>query len=283
MQRKPEWLKVKLPGGENYSKVKGILKGSSLHTVCEEAKCPNIAECFGSRTATFMILGDVCTRNCLYCNVKHGKPERPDKDEPGKVAKAVNNLGLGHAVITSVTRDDLEDYGSGAFESTVLEIRRQNPGTKIELLIPDFKGDEKSLIKVIRSGPDVIGHNIEVAEKLFPMLRPQGNYKLSLRLLRMVKEISSRQNTKSGFMIGLGETRQEIIKTIEEIMEAGADFLTIGQYLQPRRGLAEVKKFYTPKEFDELKQYGMRLGFKNVESGPLVRSSYRASKNQFLF
>ncbi len=278
MQRKPGWLKVELGGGEEYNNISRLIRNKSLHTICEEAKCPNKAECFSNGTATFLILGENCTRNCLYCNVNHKKPTMPDFDEPRKIAEAVKELGLKYVVITSVTRDDLDDYGAGSFCSTVSFLRKLSPDTRIELLIPDFKGNEKMLGRVIDSGPDVLGHNIEVTENIFNELRPLGDYRLSLSLLKNIKKISPEQRTKSGLMVGLGESKEDIIKTMNCLRDSGVDFLTIGQYLQPRKDLVGVKKYYSPKEFAELKKIGISLGFSYVESGPLVRSSYRADR-----
>lgn len=278
MQRKPDWLKVKLPKGENYCKVMSKLNKGGLHSVCEEAKCPNIGECFSYGTATFLILGDRCTRNCLYCNVSSGKPCLVDYNEPKELAKCVKELGLKYVVITSVTRDDMEDGGAEIFSECVKEIKKNCPDTKVELLIPDLKGDIDSLKIIVDSKPDVLGHNIEVVENIFDSLRPGGNYGVSLELLKNVKQINPKQKTKSGLMLGLGENKKEIIKTMKDLIKSDVDFFTIGQYLQPRKDLAEVKKFYTPKEFDELRKIGLELGFKHVESGPLVRSSYRADK-----
>ena len=276
MQRKPEWLKVKLLCGKEFNKVSNMLKDSKLHTICEEARCPNKAECYGHGTATFLILGKNCTRNCLYCNVNHGKPESVNESEPKNIAAFVNKLNLNYVVITSVTRDDLEDQGSKQFAKTISGIKNQSIETKVELLIPEM--DEENLRLITNSKPDVLGHNIEVVKSLFLKLRPQGNYEESLELLRIIKKISPKQKTKSGLMIGLAETKEEIIKAMKDLRNSNVDFLTIGQYLQPRKDLSEVKKFYTPQEFEELKKIALELGFEHVESGPLVRSSYRADK-----
>lgn len=278
MHRKPSWLKVKIPCGRNFAKLNNTIKNNNLNTVCHSAKCPNIAECFGNGTATFMILGDKCTRGCIYCNIERGNPCKVDEEEPKRVADAVRKLGLKYAVITSVTRDDLKDGGADIFFKTVNEIRKSNDKTKIELLIPDLKGDEQSLKKIIEAKPDVLGHNIEAAENLFKKLRPLGSYQLSLKLLKNIKKINPKQKTKSGLMVGLGETTEEAIKTMRDLRNSEADFLTIGQYLQPRKELAEVKKFYSPEEFDKFKKVGAKMGFEHIEAGPLVRSSYRADK-----
>ncbi len=278
MRRHPDWLKVKIGGGEKFVKIKSLLRNAKLHTICEEAKCPNIAECFGCGTAVFLILGDTCTRNCGYCNVKHGKPLPLNQDEPRDVAESVKKLDLKYTVITSVTRDDLVDGGASVFHETVKEIKKLNKNCKVEVLIPDFKGSKGALKKVIDAQPDVINHNIEVVEELFPEIRPEGNYRTSLDVLKNIKTIDKDMKTKSGFMAGLGENKEQILKTMQELREADVDFLTIGQYLQPTRQHAEIKKYYTPGEFNEFKKIALALGFKHVESGPLVRSSYHAEK-----
>lgn len=273
---KPEWLKVKIPSGEVYNKIKSLLEGST-HTICEEAKCPNVAECWGKGTATFLILGDTCTRNCKYCNVKHGTPSKVDGKEPEKIARIVKKLGLKYVVITSVTRDDLKDGGARTFKQTIKAIRKLTDA-KVEVLTPDFKGDTPALRSVLSAEPDVFAHNIETVERLFPKIRPEANYKRSIIFLKRIKEIDPKQTTKSGLMIGLGETKKEIIKTMRTLRLIKVDILTIGQYLQPRPDLAKVEKYYTPEEFNELKKTAYELGFKHVESGPLVRSSYHAEE-----
>lgn len=274
----PDWLKVKIPGGKEYSNMKKLLRKSKLHTICEEAKCPNIAECFGNSTAVFLILGDVCTRNCKYCNVKNGMPLPLNPDEPHDVALSVKELGLDYVVITSVTRDDLSDGGASVFYDTVKEVRNIHPDCKIEVLIPDFIGKTSSLNKVIESKPDVINHNIEVVKNLFPYIRPEGNYRVSINLLKEIKEFDNKIKSKSGFMVGLGENKYEVIKTIKDLSNAKVDFLTIGQYLQPSKKHVEIKKYYTPQEFKDLKKIALNMGFKHVESAPLVRSSYHAKE-----
>ena len=278
MRRHPDWLKVRIGGGDKFVKMKSLLRNAKLHTICEEAKCPNIAECFGSGTAVFLILGDICTRNCRYCNVKHGKPLSLNPDEPKDVAESVEQLGLKYVVITSVTRDDLEDGGASVFYDTVKEIKKLNNNCKVEVLIPDFKGSKKALKKVAESQPDVINHNIEVARELFSEIRPEGDYKTSVELLKNIKQINNTAKTKSGFMIGIGENKDQIIKTMKDLRDADVDFLTIGQYLQPTKNHAEIKKYYTPEEFNDFKKIALNMGFKHVESGPLVRSSYHAEK-----
>ena len=278
MRRHPDWLKVKIGGGKDYVKIKSMLRDAKLHTICEEARCPNIAECFGRGTAVFLILGNICTRNCRYCNVKHGKPFSLNPNEPKDVAHSIKELGLRFAVITSVTRDDLEDGGASVFYNTVKEIKNLNNNCKIEVLIPDFGGSEEALKKVVDSKPDVVNHNIEVAEELFPEIRPEGSYKVSLEVLKNIKKIDKNVRLKSGFMVGLGENKEQIVKTMQNLRDSDVDFLTIGQYLQPTRNHAELKKYYTPEEFDEFKKTAIDLGFKHVESGPLVRSSYHAEE-----
>jgi len=274
--RKPSWLKVRLPGGEKYSAIRGMMRGSHLHTVCEEAKCPNLGECWKSGTATFMILGDTCTRACGYCNVRSGVPGKVDDDEPKKVARAVRKMGLKYAVVTSVTRDDLPDGGAGIFAETIREIRKTNPRCRIEVLIPYLEG--KALRKVLDAGPGVLSHNIEVVRRLFPQARPKGDYEKSLRLLENVKLSRPNILTKSGFMLGLGETEREIAETMKDLRKAKCDLLTIGQYLQPARRHLPVRKYYHPDEFRKLRKAGEKMGFLHVEAGPLVRSSYMAER-----
>jgi len=276
MRRHPDWLKVRIGGGDNYSQVKTLLRSAKLHTICEEAKCPNIAECFGSGTAVFLILGNICTRNCHYCNVTHGTPGSINDTEPSDIAESVKTLGLKYVVVTSVTRDDLADGGASVFYETVQAIRRANQECTIEVLIPDFKTDEAAIQKVIDAAPDVINHNIEVVEDLFPQMRPQGSYPRSLKVLKTLKTKGRTIPTKSGLMIGLGESIEQILATLHDLRDARVDFLTIGQYLQPTRNHASIKKYYTPEEFLELKTTALQLGFAHVESGPLVRSSYHA-------
>ena len=280
MRRHPDWLKVKIPGGERYAKMKQLLRGAKLHTICEEAKCPNIAECFECGTAVFLILGDICTRNCRYCNVSHGSPSALNPSEPVDVAESVKKLGLKYAVITSVTRDDLSDGGASVFAETIREVKSLNPDCKIEVLIPDFKGDESALKTVMDASPDVVNHNIEVVKQLFPKIRPQGNYDTSIRVLSNIKKIDNDIKSKSGFMVGLGENKDQIVKTMKDLRATNVDFLTIGQYLQPSKDHAPIIKYYTPSEFEDFKEIGIKLGFNHVESGPLVRSSYHAERAQ---
>ena len=274
---KPEWLKVKIGSGEEYNKVKGILSSKGLHTVCQEASCPNLGECFSRGTATFLILGDICTRNCRYCDVKNGKPLKTNPYEPKRVAEAVRDLNLKYVVITSVTRDDLKDGGARTFKETINEIRKIS-NAKIEVLTPDFKGDTHSIRTVLSAEPDVFGHNIETVERLFPAIRPEADFKRSMIFLKRIKEIDPKQITKSGLMIGLGETKEEIIKTMRTLRMTNVDILTIGQYLQPRKDLEPVHKYYTPEEFKEFEELGYSFGFRFVKSGPLVRSSYMAEE-----
>lgn len=277
-RRHPNWLKIKIGSGENYVKMKSLLRNAKLHTICEEARCPNIAECFGKGTAVFLILGNICTRNCKYCYVKHGTPFPLNIKEPRDVAESVKKLDLNYVVITSVTRDDLEDGGASVFCDTIREVKKLNKDCKIEVLIPDFKGNIEALRKIIDIKPDVINHNIEVVEDLFPKIRPEGDYLTSLRVLKNVKKFDKNIFSKSGFMIGLGESKKQIIKTMHDLKNVDIDFLTIGQYLQPSGKHCEIKKYYTPYEFNELREIGFELGFKHVESGPLVRSSYHAAE-----
>ncbi len=275
---KPDWLKVRLPGGRNYSSVLKTLRLLNLNTVCEEARCPNIGECFDKKTATFMILGRVCTRRCRFCSVERGKPKEVDKEEPIRVASAIKRLGLNYVIITSVTRDDLEDGGAGHFAETVKAIRENNFDSIIELLIPDFLGKIDSLNKVIAVRPDVIGHNLETTESLTKRIRDKrAGYARSLSLLRYIKE-EGKIITKSGLMVGLGESWEEIISTLRDLRECEVDIVTIGQYLPPTRSHPPVAKFYTEEEFHRLNNIGKEMGFKGFFSAPLARSSYQAKE-----
>lgn len=278
MRRHPDWLKVKIGGGETYHQVKMLLRSAKLHTICEEAKCPNIAECFGSGTAVFLVLGNICTRNCRYCNVTHGIPRPLNDQEPRDIAESVKTLKLTYVVVTSVTRDDLPDGGSHAFYETIQEIRQINPSIRVEVLIPDFQGKKTSIQKVVDAAPDIINHNIEVVENLFPEIRPQGRYPRSLQVLKTIKMLDPNMKTKSGLMVGLGETNEQIHSTLADLRIAKVDFLTVGQYLQPTRHHVSIQKYYAPDEFQEIKKDALKLGFAHVESGPLVRSSYHAEK-----
>jgi lipoic acid synthetase len=273
---RPEWLKARVPGGENYRNIKETMRGLGLHTVCEEARCPNIGECWNNRTATFMILGNVCTRSCGFCAVLTGKPEELDTEEPYRVADAAKKMGLEHAVITSVNRDELPDGGASIFAATIREIRSQIPGCAVEVLTPDFKGDRDAIETVVDARPDTFNHNIETVPRLYPAVRPQAKYRRSLEVLRYAKELNPDGLTKSGFMVGLGEVEDELHQTMRDLREHDVDILTIGQYLRPSENHLPMSRYYTPKEFAELKKYGISLGFKHVESGPLVRSSYHA-------
>lgn len=276
-QRLPEWLKTRLPAGDNYLNIRRLLRSSELHTVCEEASCPNIGECFSQRTATFLILGDVCTRGCRFCNVENGVPLPLDFDEPERVAKAVKEMGLKHIVVTSVTRDDIPDGGASVYAMTISQIRKFNPESTIEVLIPDFKGSDDALNTVIRESPEVINHNIETVPRLYKTVRPGAQYEQSLKLLKTVSASSYPITVKAGLMAGLGEQFQEVVEVMKDIRNSGCDILTIGQYLSPTRNHLPVHRYYHPDEFKELKTIGMELGFKYIEAGPLVRSSYHAA------
>ncbi len=275
---RPEWLKVRLPSGENYFRLKGILRGLSLNTVCEEARCPNVAECWGQGTATFMILGDVCTRACGFCAVKTGLPQFLDRAEPSRVAEAVSAMGLDHAVVTSVNRDELADGGASIFAETIKAIRERRSATTIEVLIPDFKGSRSSLETVLAAGPDILNHNVETVPRLYKRVRPGASFTQSVELLRRVKEIAPRTVSKTGMMLGLGEDRDEVESVMLRLVsDAGVDVLTLGQYLQPTAEHLPVARFVHPDEFRELARRGSQMGFRHVEAGPLVRSSYHAS------
>jgi len=275
---RPDWLKVRLPSGDNYFRLKGILRGFSLNTVCEEARCPNVAECWGQGTATFMILGDVCTRACGFCAVKTGLPQYLDREEPARVAEAVSAMGLAHAVVTSVNRDELRDGGASIFASTIKAIRSRCPETTIEVLIPDFKGSRESLETVLTAGPDILNHNVETVPRLYKRVRPGANFAQSVELLRRVKKIAPGTVSKTGMMLGLGESMDEVEAVMRELAsDAAVDVLTLGQYLQPTPDHLPVVRFVHPDEFRELARRGMEMGFRHVEAGPLVRSSYHAA------
>jgi lipoic acid synthetase len=274
---KPSWLKVRLPAHGNFFQVSDILKKNHLQTICQSARCPNIAECWTARTATFLILGDTCTRNCGFCAVKKGKPLPVLEDEPVKVAEAVDSMGLDYAVVTSVTRDDLPDGGASVFARTIRAIKSRRPQTKVEVLIPDFGGDDEALAAVIAAGPDVLNHNLETTEFNYPRInRPVANYRRSLSVLENAGRMGAL--TKSGLMIGLGETGDEIGRALEDLRAVGCRLLTIGQYLQPTKDNPPVSRYYSPGEFEALRTRTLGLGFKEVTSGPLVRSSYRAHR-----
>lgn len=277
-QRKPDWLKVDLHTGENFSDVKKMMRGKKLHTVCEEAKCPNIYECWAQRTATFMILGDICTRACRFCAVKTGLPTELDREEPERVAEAVEQMGLKHVVITSVARDDLSDGGAEIFAETIRAVRKRSPFCDVEVLIPDFKGERESLQKVMDAKPDVLNHNMETVRRRSDRVRSKAKYDRSLELLRRAKEMQPDVPTKSSIMIGVGEEYDEILETMDDLRSVGCDIMTIGQYLQPSKKHLQIEKYYHPDEFKALKEEGTYRGFAHVESGPLVRSSYHANE-----
>ena len=277
--KRPDWLKVRAPGGKNYNELQMLMRDLALHTVCEEARCPNIGECWGHRTATFMILGDTCTRACGFCAVKTGRPGALDWGEPERVARAVQTMGLKHVVVTSVNRDDQPDGGSLIFAATIRKIRAYVPGCTVEVLTPDFEGVRSSLENVLRARPDVFNHNVETVERLTKAVRRRARYRRSLEVLRMAKEIVPGLCTKSGIMVGLGEMRAEITQTMQDLRTCDVDILTIGQYLRPTPQHLDVVRYYHPDEFAELKAEGLALGFKHVESGPLVRSSYHAHEH----
>lgn len=276
--KRPEWLKVKTSWGENYRRIKSLLARSNLHSVCQEANCPNISHCFEKGTATFLILGDICTRGCKFCDMKRGDPLPVNEDEPIRLAEAVKELKLQYVVITSVTRDDLPDGGASLFARTIREIKRSIPDCKVEVLIPDFAGSFESLKMVLEAKPDVLNHNMETVKRLYPIVRKGADYQRSLDLLSNVKKIDKGIITKSGMMLGLGERWEEVIFLMNDLKNAGCELLTIGQYLSPSETHLPVTKFYHPDEFAELKIIGERMGFAHVESGPLVRSSYHAKE-----
>lgn len=280
---KPEWLKVRAPGSENYLRLKGLMHELKLNTVCEDAHCPNIGECWHHGTATFMILGDVCTRACAYCAVAHGKPKALDIDEPRRVAEAVKAMGLKYAVITSVDRDDLPDGGAGIFAETIREIRVRMPETRVEVLIPDFKGEETALRSVLDARPDVLNHNTETVPRLYRMARSGGKYSRTLELLDRARTYAPAMATKTGVMVGLGEEQDELVQVFRDLRGVGVSILTIGQYLRPSPDHAVMTRYYHPDEFRELKRIAMELGFVHVESGPLVRSSYHAHEQADAF
>ena len=275
--RLPKWFRVPAPGSAKYRALKDLMRGLDLHTVCESARCPNIGECWNAGTATFMILGDVCTRRCGFCAVKTGRPQGLDREEPERVARAVQEMGLQHAVVTSVNRDELPDGGAGIFAETIAAIRRLCPRTKVEVLIPDFQGDGQALLAVINAAPDILNHNVETVPRLYKTMRPQAKYDQSLALLRRAKDLAPRMPTKSGIMVGAGETLAEARQTIRDIAERKTDILTVGQYLQPSAEHVPMARFYHPDEFADLKRFALAQGFRHVESGPLVRSSYHAA------
>jgi lipoic acid synthetase len=276
--RRPEWIKVRAPMGETYDWLKGLMRSKELHTVCEEARCPNIGECWGRGTATFLIMGDICTRSCQFCDVKTGRPLPLDWQEPMRVAMAVRAMNLRHAVITSVNRDERQDGGAPIFAMVIRRIRQLQPGCTVEVLTPDFKGSLDALKIVIDEGPDIFDHNVETVARLFKQIQPQDRYEYAMTTLANAKQLNSKQITKSGLMVGLGETFDEVVGTMRDLRSVGVDIFTIGQYLQPTQQHAPIVRYYTPGEFAEFKQIGLELGFRWVESAPLVRSSYNAER-----
>lgn len=277
VERRPDWLKVRIPTGETVAWLREMMRSKKLHTVCEEARCPNMAECWSAGTATFMILGDTCTRSCGFCAVKTGRPGTVDLDEPMHVAEAVMQMGVKHAVITSVNRDELVDGGSAIFAETIRQVRQTTPDVRVEVLIPDFKGNAESLQRIIDAHPDILNHNTETVPSLYRKVRPQGKYQWTLDLLQEAKRQG--MTTKTGIMLGLGESREELLQTMRDLAERKLDILTLGQYLQPTKKHLPVERFVTPEEFDELRIIGLNMGFRYVESGPLVRSSYHAERH----
>lgn len=275
--KRPEWLKVKLPTGKNYKDVFNLMRDSKLNTVCEEAKCPNLGECWNARTATFMILGDTCTRSCGFCNIKVGMPNELDLDEPRRVAESVEQLNLRHVVITSVNRDELKDGGASIFAETIRLIREKNQECTIEILIPDFKGDEDAFNIIMKNPPNILNHNLETVQHLYHAVRPQAKYERSLELIKWFKDKGLR--TKSGIMVGIGETYEQVIELMHDLRNYGCDILTIGQYLQPTKNHLPVQRYVTLEEFAKYKEEGLKMGFLAVESAPLVRSSYHADKH----
>ena len=276
-RRKPDWLKIKVPKGKEYIQVKDIVRKNSLHTICTSGKCPNMEECWGRGTATFMILGDICTRSCKFCAVKTGRPLPADWKEPERVAESVAKMGLKHAVITSVDRDDLEDGGAAIWAATVRAVKERNPGTTIETLVPDFRGIRKDLMTVIEAGPEVVSHNLETVKRLTPQVRIAALYQRSLEVIGWIA--GSGVRSKSGIMVGLGETEEEVYATMDDLRGVGCEVMTIGQYLQPTRKHLEVQEYVTPEKFERYRKAGYGKGFRHVESSPLVRSSYRAEKH----
>ncbi|HEY4305562.1 MAG TPA: lipoyl synthase [Gemmatimonadaceae bacterium] len=275
-ERKPSWLKVKAPGGPRYLQLKQLMRDLDLHTVCEEAHCPNVGECWEHGTATFMILGDVCTRNCAYCAVSHGRPPKYDISEPSRVADAIGEMRLQHAVITSVDRDDLPDFGAYIFAETIRQIKQRLPECSVEVLVPDFQGNEDSIRAVLEAEPDIYNHNTETVSRLYKKCRPGGRYERVMNIFRTAKRIAPHIPTKTGIILGMGETIEEVEAVMRDLREVDVDILTLGQYLRPSDSHIKLDRYVTPEEFRRLKEIGMAMGFKHVESGPLVRSSYHA-------
>jgi lipoyl synthase len=274
--RKPSWLKVKAPGGPNYLRLQTLMRDLDLHSVCEEAHCPNVGECWEHGTATFMILGDVCTRNCAYCAVAHGRPPKYDIAEPARVAQAIAEMGLQHAVITSVDRDDLPDFGAYIFAETIRQIHERIPGCSVEVLVPDFQGNEDSIRAVLEAKPEIYNHNTETVPRLYKKARPGGRYPRVMEIFRYAKRIAPDIPTKTGMILGMGETTEEVVTVMRDLRNVDVDILTLGQYLRPSDAHIALDRYYTPDEFRKLYEIGMEMGFRHVESGPLVRSSYHA-------
>ncbi|MDE0608936.1 MAG: lipoyl synthase [Anaerolineaceae bacterium] len=277
-RRRPPWIKVRAPSGATYEHVRGLMRSKTLHTVCEEAQCPNIGECWGKGTATFLMMGDTCTRSCGFCDIRTGRPAPLDWAEPNRVAEAVRAMGLEHVVITSVNRDERPDGGAPIFAMVIRRIRQLQPGCSIEVLIPDFKGDEAALRTVLDARPEILNHNVETVPRLFRIVQPQDRYEWAMATLRNARRLDPEVLTKSGIMVGLGEQMDELLKTMRDLRDCDVDILTVGQYLQPSRVHLPVERFYEPKEFDFIREQGLAMGFRWVESGPLVRSSYRAGE-----
>lgn len=275
-ERKPPWLKVKAPGGANYIRLKGLMRELKLNTVCEEAHCPNVGECWEHGTATFMILGDVCTRNCAYCAVSHGRPPVYDIEEPARVAAAAEQMALRHVVITSVDRDDLPDFGAHIFAETIRLVHERVPGCSVEVLVPDFQGNEDSIRKVLETGPEIYNHNTETVPRLYKRARPGGRYERVMNIFRTAKRIAPNIPTKTGIILGLGEVIEEVLQVMRDLREVDVDILTLGQYLRPSDDHLPIDRYYTPGEFHQLREAGLAMGFRHVEAGPLVRSSYHA-------
>ncbi len=275
-ERKPSWLKVRAPGGPNYLHLKQLMRDLDLHTVCEEAHCPNVGECWEHGTATFMILGDVCTRNCAYCAVAHGRPPKFDPAEPERVAEAAFTMRLQHVVLTSVDRDDLPDFGAWAFAETIRQIKLRSPSTSVEVLVPDFQGREASIKEVLDAGPDIYNHNTETVPRLYKRCRPGGRYERVMNIFATSKRLAPQIPTKTGVILGMGETNEEVIEVMKDLRKVDVDILTLGQYLRPSDGHIPLDRYVTPEDFRRFYEIGMELGFKHVESGPLVRSSYHA-------
>ena len=275
-ERKPSWLKVKAPGGPNYLRLKQLMRDLDLHTVCEEAHCPNVGECWEHGTATFMILGDTCTRNCAYCAVAHGRPPKFDPAEPERVAEAATTMQLQHVVLTSVDRDDLPDFGAWAFAETIRQIKRRSPSTSVEVLVPDFQGKEASIRAVLEAEPDIYNHNTETVPRLYKKCRPGGRYERVMNIFTTAKRIAPQIPTKTGMILGMGETNEEILEVMKDLRSVDVDILTLGQYLRPSDSHVALDRYVTPEDFRKFYVAGMEMGFRHVESGPLVRSSYHA-------